>query len=240
MWKRVQQGLPGGQLSFLLRAGTDTLPTPLNLRRWCLKVDSICSLFGSKQSTIHHILSNCPEALQQGRYTWRHDCALQSLVRGLKDHLEPDMVLYADLPGMIASDNPQGTIPDSILVTSARSDIIIIEQIFATFIELTIPHNSLDSMTRAKERKSEKELYQQALNDLESKGFEGDLYTIKIGTLGHWFPTSRTSLLKASPFLTKKEAGSILDQAAKKVICASQIIFRGCSEHSWTPSRALL
>ena len=81
---------------------------------------------GSKQPTIiRHILSNCPKALQQDRYTWRHDCALLSLMRGLKDHLETDMVLYADLWGMRASDNPQGTIPDSILVTSAHSDIVI-------------------------------------------------------------------------------------------------------------------
>ena len=71
------------------------------------------------------------------------------------------MVLYVDLPGMRASDNPQGTIPDSILVTSAHPDIVITEQNVVTLIELTIPHNSLDSMTRAKERKSEKELYQQ-------------------------------------------------------------------------------
>ena len=80
---------------------------------------------------------------------------------------------------------------------------------------------------RAKKRKPEKELYQQALSNLESKGFEGDFYTIEIGTLGHWLPTSQTSLLKVSPSLTKKEASSILDQAAKKVICASQIIFLG-------------
>ena len=33
VWKRIMQGLPSGQMSFLLRAGTDTLPTPLNLRR---------------------------------------------------------------------------------------------------------------------------------------------------------------------------------------------------------------
>ena len=32
VWNRIQQGLPAGQLSFLLRAGSDTLPTPLNLR----------------------------------------------------------------------------------------------------------------------------------------------------------------------------------------------------------------
>ena len=87
------------------------------------------------------------------------------------------MVLYADLPGMRASDNPQGTIPDSILITSACPDITINEQ---NVVALTIPHNSLDSMTRAKERKPEKELHQQPLRDLESEGFVGELYTIEI------------------------------------------------------------
>ena len=91
----VQQGLPSSQFSFLLGAGTDTLPIPLNLRRWHLKVDSSCLLCGSKQPAIHYVLSK-PEALQQGRYTWRHDSVLQSLVRDLKHHVEPDMVLCAD------------------------------------------------------------------------------------------------------------------------------------------------
>lgn len=32
VWKRVKAGLPFGQLSFLLRASSDTLPTVLNLQ----------------------------------------------------------------------------------------------------------------------------------------------------------------------------------------------------------------
>ena len=32
VWKRILQSLPAGQLSFLLRAGTDTLPTPLETK----------------------------------------------------------------------------------------------------------------------------------------------------------------------------------------------------------------
>ena len=72
-------------------------------------------------------------------------------MRGLKDDLEPDMVLYADLPRMRSE--PQTTskvlaIPDSILVTSAHPDIVIIEQNRDTLIELTILHNSLDHHTR--------------------------------------------------------------------------------------------
>ena len=73
-------------------------------------------------------------------------------MRRLKDHLEPDLVLFADLPGMRASDNPQGIIPDSILVTSARPDIVIIERKVVTLIELTIPHNSLNSSQGKKVR----------------------------------------------------------------------------------------
>ena len=47
MWNWIQHGLPAGQLSFLLRAGSDTLPTPLNLKKRRLRVDSQCHLCGS-------------------------------------------------------------------------------------------------------------------------------------------------------------------------------------------------
>ena len=33
-WNRILSGLPAKQLSFLLRASTDCLPTPLNLHHW--------------------------------------------------------------------------------------------------------------------------------------------------------------------------------------------------------------
>ena len=47
VWNRIQQGLPAGQLSFLLRAGSDTLPTPLNLRQWKLQTEACCDLCSS-------------------------------------------------------------------------------------------------------------------------------------------------------------------------------------------------
>ena len=46
VWNRIMVGLPAGQLSFLLRAGSDTLPTPLNLKRWLIRVDAKCDLCG--------------------------------------------------------------------------------------------------------------------------------------------------------------------------------------------------
>ena len=101
-------------------------------------MDSTCPLCGHTQPTIHHILSSCPEALQQGRYTWRHDSALQTLVKSIKEHLDCNTTLYADLPGMRASENPVATIPDDTLVSSARPDIVLVGEDEVTLIELTI------------------------------------------------------------------------------------------------------
>ena len=49
-------GLPEKQLSFLLRAGCDTLPTPMNLAQWNIIVSPVCPLCYSNQPTTNHIL----------------------------------------------------------------------------------------------------------------------------------------------------------------------------------------
>ena len=69
VWNRILDGLPAGQLSFLLRAGSDTLPTPLNLKRWRIRVDAKCTLCGALSPTVLHILNGCPIALNQSRHT---------------------------------------------------------------------------------------------------------------------------------------------------------------------------
>jgi len=52
-------GLPKKQLSFLLCAGCDVLPTPINLARWNIIVSPLCALCGSTQPTINHVLTGC-------------------------------------------------------------------------------------------------------------------------------------------------------------------------------------
>ena len=146
VWKRIQKGMPAGQLSFLLRAGSDTLPTPLNLRRWRLRPGTKCPLCGNLWPTVQHILNGCPVSLSQERYTWRHDSALKILAQGLGKCLQPGERLFADLPEMRATDNPPATIPAEILDTSARPDIVIVGDGEITLIELTVPYNSPDCL----------------------------------------------------------------------------------------------
>ena len=113
------------------------------------------------------------------------------------------------------------------LVTSAHPDIVLMGEDKVTLIELTIPHNSMESLSNARKCKSEKDLYQQAISDREVKGIVSNLYTIEIGSLRHWLHTSKKALLIGAPLITKKMTRKIMDEAANKVIGASQVVFKG-------------
>jgi len=113
-------GLPEKQVSFLLRAGCDTLPTPMNLSRWNIITNPKCALCRTPQSTTNHILAGCSVALEQGRYTWRHDLVLKVFVHGHQMHLPDCFKLYADLPGYLASVSPPSTILTKLSTTLSR------------------------------------------------------------------------------------------------------------------------
>ena len=132
-----------------------TLPIPLNLRRWRYRVDSKCHLCGSSSPTVLHILNACPTSLNQGRLTWRHDSVLPKIVQGITPVLSEGDTLYADLQGYRACDNPPATIPLDIMVTSARPDLVILRHKGILLIELTIPYNSPESLSNAKEEEDE-------------------------------------------------------------------------------------
>ena len=91
--------------------GSDTLPTPLNLRRMKIQCGGLCKLCRSPQPTTAHILSSYPEALSQGRYTWRHDSVLQCICSFLNGPILRNAKLYA---GLRFDDSPPLTIPSSI------------------------------------------------------------------------------------------------------------------------------
>ena len=44
----------------------------------------MCTLCCTEKGTLHHILNNCKVALEQGRFTWRHDQVLSVLVNHIK------------------------------------------------------------------------------------------------------------------------------------------------------------
>ena len=75
-----------------------------------------------------------PKALDEGRYTYRHNEVIKEIVK----NIDRDLVeVYADIEGHTIGG---GTIPPDILVTSEKPDIVIInkEEHSITIIELTL------------------------------------------------------------------------------------------------------
>ena len=73
----------------------------------------------------------------------------------MRSFLEVEDVLYVDLPGKRASENPSSTVPVSILVTSARLDMVLIRNMVITLVELTVPYDLRENLRNARARKSQ-------------------------------------------------------------------------------------
>jgi len=107
----VVDGLPEKQLSFLLRANYDALPTLMNLARWNIIV--------SAHPTIHlnHVQTGCSIALDQGR--WHHDSILLVFVQGKYD-LTNFVLNYASVSLL-------STMPPNLSLSLSRPDLVLIQ-----------------------------------------------------------------------------------------------------------------
>ena len=239
VWKRIRDDLPAGQLSFILRAASDTLPTPLNLRRWKIQCRAKCSLCGNSRPTVAHILNGCSVALEQGRYTWRHDCVLSTSTSMLRSYLSTETTIYADLPNQRATEHPPSTIPPSILVTPLKPDLVLLyKDKQATVIELTCPMNTKSNLVAARSRKQNKEVYGILFSDMANQGWTVDYETLEIGSLGHYQKEMRP-LLSSALDLPKGPTRDLLDRCAKATISCSYQIFLARNSPSWSPPSLL-
>ncbi|XP_065896220.1 uncharacterized protein [Dysidea avara] len=170
-WNKLMTGFHPGQLSFLLRASSDTLPTAVNLRRWHIQCGAKCTLCDSNRPTTAHILGGCPIALSQQRYTYRHNQVLFTLISQLITLFSDCQMVsvYADLQGHRFNDSPPETIPSNVLVTPYRPDVVIYNRHSASMgiIELTCPLDSIHHLESAHNRKLYKPEYVQLLAELD-------------------------------------------------------------------------
>ena len=152
-WKSYLWDIFQGVLKFALNAGVNTLPSMDNLKRWGKRTSDRCPFCGNI-ATLAHVLSNCSTALNQGRYTWRHNSVLSSLIDLIRPHLREGMTLFSDMPGYQAPHG--GTIPPHILVTALKPDLVIVNELSQEIIifELTCPWDS--NIVRSHNFKTEK------------------------------------------------------------------------------------
>ena len=185
-------GFNPGQLSFLLRAASDTLPTAVNLRRWCIQSDVHCTLCASSHPTTAHILGGCTVALTQQCYTYRHDKVLYLLASWLIDIFVgfSSIQVYADIHGLRASEGPQETVPSSLLFTPYRPDIVVYNSEASTvaLLELTCPLDSKHHIQEPRSKKQNKTEYLQLLSEFYRLQIPNYYETVEISVLGHYLP----------------------------------------------------
>ena len=129
--------------------------TPLNLHHWKIQCGAKCSLCGNSRPTVAHNLNSCPVALEQGCYTWHHDCVLSTITSVLRCHIPTETTIYADLPILRATEQPPSTIPPFILV---KPNLVLLHKgnNQATVIELTCSTNTKSNLATARSRKQNK------------------------------------------------------------------------------------
>ena len=74
-----------------------------------------CPLCSCPNGTLAHIINFCPVALNQGRFTWRHDSILNFLFGQIKTVAPSDIEIYCDLAGHMINN---AVIPQDILVSN--------------------------------------------------------------------------------------------------------------------------
>ena len=198
------------QLSFLIKAVYDLLPTPANKSKW-FKREEKCMLCGG-EGTLNHILSCCKVALAQGRYTWRHNKVLKEVATSIQKKVTENStspkstktrIPFVKEGEKIDPETPKLTvnylstakdwkmavdlegrlkIPEEVTVTNLRPDITITSRNTKqmAIVELTVP--SEDRIEVSGELKRMK--YEQIAQEGKLKGWRVRIWAVEVGCKG--------------------------------------------------------
>ena len=170
-------------------------------------------------------------ALDQGRYTWRHNSVLSNLIRLIRPKLAPDARLFSDMPGYLAPGG--GSIPPNVLVTNQRPDIFIINESSreSVVFELTCPWD--DNIARSHNYKEEK--YAPLVADL-SQSYKTFHFSVEVSVRGQ-ISRDNKQRLKALTYRVcsdpKPVFKSIVPVLSKSALLSSFSIFSARAEPSW-------
>ena len=229
-WKSYLWDVPQGVLKFAINAGINTLPTFDNLKRWGKRVNDRCPFCGNIQ-TLAHVLSNCNVALEQGRFTWRHNSVLSTIINIMRPHLAAGKQLFSDLSGFQAPHG--GTIPPHILVTNLRPDLFIVDEVTkeAVLFELTCPWDA--NIIRSHNYKEEK--YAPLVADL-SRSFKTFHFSFEVSARGQVTKSNRARI-KQLAFRCcsepRKITKSLVTNVSKAALLSSYSLFSARKEPTW-------
>ena len=230
-WKSYIFNLPKGTMKWLLNSCIDTLPTKANLRQWGKVTSDKC--WCSQKQTLNHILNGCRKALDQGRFTWRHDSLLYYIASCLDTK---NFTCFVDIEGH--QTNSGGTLPPDIIVSTLKPDIVIVDQkLKSVFIfELTVPGET--RIQEAHRIKTEK--YQHFITDIKTHYVS--ILPFEVGShTGYISRQNKDTLHTLHKFCSKEiKLKQFLRNISSITVLSSYFIFNCRNESDWGKANFIL
>jgi len=258
-WQQLLYGMTDGMLKWCLNAPNNSLPTWDNLRRWSRStLQAHCSCCRKPNPTLLHVLNACPVALNQGRFTWRHDMVLAVIFNACATFVQsipaPSTNLISfvragekctqqsanKMPGILprATDwvllqdkkNDPAPFPAHIAITSKRPDIVIYSPSLCTviMIELTCP---IEDNIEGAYASSKRGRYAELERECIANGWSPHLFTVVVGSRGYCAGSVRDCLLELG--LDKAQANKTVTEASRTASRCSYLIYTRRNVKEW-------
>ena len=210
----------------------DTLNTNANLCRWGKKISDKCKHCGNKE-TLHHVLNSCQTALQDGRFTWRHDNLLRYLIDLIHEGIKKtEAQIFADLDIPPFKKTGASTIPNECTQTNLRPDICVLWKNLRKILlfELSVPFEL--NIDKAHDYKTQK--YTPLLTDLEENGYDVTLICLEIGSRGFVSQGNEARLRKLLSVIDRPvKFKTVRHSLSKLATISSFVIYSAKNEPSW-------
>ena len=212
LWSSAQSKLPKNIFNFTVRYLNNTLATRKNLKLWNLSQTSGCSFCFQPESLLH-VVAGCRSYLSEGRFTWRHDSALNFLASTFQylNHC----TFYVDRPQYFSPSLVTGDDLHPDMLISTPSNTLYVLELSVGF-ETNLDNNA--------DRKFSK--YRYLMNDLTSKYRHVKFVNLSIGSLGI-FGQSSDSFIQMCSDLTidKAHTNYIITKLSTIIIRTTYYIF---------------
>ena len=179
--KRMTKPIKDNLFKFIIKARTNTLPTPQFVDLMNNRPTSYCQLCERngtlKKASLSHILNSCLTYF--GEYTKRHNTIVEILKENIIKVMEIDeFIENATIRIDSLSEENKKLIPDLSIWTNNYKDLII--------IEVSCPYASFSNGTSTLEivQTHKMNKYKSLVEEIISKGIKTKLYTIIISSLG--------------------------------------------------------
>ena len=230
-WQSIAQKVPRNVMAFAARLSTNSLASPDNLKRWGKRKMGICPLCLAPNATLAHITNMCTVALNQGRFSWRHDSVLLQISKVVKSLATRGTEVFSDLPGFQINGT---TIPADVMVSAgegSKPDLVVLNREQRTVALLELTCSLPGSARKAHIRKVN--TYTQLSIDLEERGFKVFLVPFEVLSSGHITNSCKISIQNTLQQFNIRVKNSLFVDLAKIALLCTMSVFYAYHEKEW-------